>query len=180
MTEVVSQTPEGAEGQGRCPYPLINGIPCRGTTPLAPCSLGRLLALDVGDRRCGVAVSDPRAAVATPLTVEDTAALLRDGSRLRTLIEDYDITGLVVGLPLTLAGEEGPQARHVRALTERLLAAAGPTATALPLSFIDERHSSARAQEAARQAGKTTRDTRGKLDALAATLILQGHLDAAL
>ena len=138
----------------------------------------RLLALDVGDQRCGVAVSDPRAAVATPVAVVDTAALLREGSRLRAYIEDYEITGLVVGLPLTLAGEEGPQARHVRALTGKILQAAGPAAADLPVHFTDERHSSARAQTAARECGGSARETRGKLDALAATVILQGYLDA--
>jgi len=139
---------------------------------------GRLLALDVGDVRCGVAVSDPQARVATPVSVEDTAALLRDGARLRALIEDYEVAGLVIGLPLTLAGEEGPQARHVRALTDKLLAAAGPAAARLPLSFADERHSSSQASDAAHELGLTARDIRGKLDAHAAALILQGFLDA--
>jgi len=138
----------------------------------------RLLALDVGERRCGIAVSDPCATVATPLAVIETALLLREGNRLRELIEGYEIGELVVGLPLTLAGEEGPQARHVRALTEKIVNAAGPVAGDLALHYIDERHSSSRAQAAAHQAGKSTRETRGKLDALAATLILQGYLDA--
>jgi len=139
---------------------------------------GRLLALDVGDVRCGVAVSDSRATIATPVSVEDTARLLRDGSRLRTLVRDYEATGLIIGLPLTLAGEEGPQARHVRTLCARLLEAAGPEVAALPLYFADERHSSSQAADAARRSGLTTRETRGKLDAHAATLILQNYLDA--
>jgi len=139
---------------------------------------GRLLALDVGDVRCGVAVSDSRATIAAPVSVEDTAQLLRDGSRLRTLIEDYEATALVIGLPLTLAGEEGPQARHVRTLTGRILEAAGPVAATLPLHFADERHSSSQATGAAHQVGLTARETRGKLDAHAAAIILQGYLDA--
>lgn len=146
-------------------------------TPGVSVTTGRLLALDIGDVRCGIAVSDTQAKVATPISVEATTALLHEPNRLRALIEDYEITGIVVGLPLTLAGEEGPQARHVRVLTDKLLDAAGPVATALPLYFFDERHSSAQAQGAACQTGRTTRDTRGKLDALAATIILQGYLD---
>ncbi|MCL2655090.1 MAG: Holliday junction resolvase RuvX [Coriobacteriia bacterium] len=144
---------------------------------MASCG-GRLLGLDIGDVRCGVAISDSDARVATPVSVEDTVALLRPGNRLGALIADYAVAGLVVGLPLTLAGEEGPQARHVRALASKLLAAAGPAASALPLHFFDERHSSSQASDAAHSAGLTDRDLRGKLDALAATLILQGYLDA--
>ncbi|MCL2324038.1 MAG: Holliday junction resolvase RuvX [Actinomycetia bacterium] len=139
---------------------------------------GRLMALDVGDTRCGVALSDPRAAVATPLSIEDTATLLRDGSRLRALIEDYEVAGLVVGLPLTLAGEEGPQARHVRALCAKIIAAAGDVAAALPLDFVDERYSTVQASSALHEAGLTDRDARGRLDAAAAALFLQGYLDA--
>ena len=138
---------------------------------------GRLLAIDIGDVRCGLAVSDPAQRVATPLGVFETAGLLRTASPLSALIEDYEVGALVIGLPLTLAGKEGPQARHVRALTKKLLAAAGPAAQILARFFVDERYSSTHASGALHEAGLSARKQRGKLDALAATLILQGFLD---
>jgi putative Holliday junction resolvase len=147
------------------------------TKRTASCT-GRLLALDVGDVRCGLAISDPACRVATPLEVQATAELLRDGLRLRQLQEDFEFTGLVVGLPLTLAGEEGPQARHVRSLTDKLLAVAGTDLAALPLTFVDERYSSVQAAATLSEAGLNSRQQRGRRDALAATLLLQGFLDA--
>jgi putative holliday junction resolvase len=133
----------------------------------------RRVGLDIGERRIGVAVSDPSGRVATPVRVLDAKALDADISPLRRLVDDYEPGELVVGLPLTMAGEEGPQAQRVRAFADRLAAAVG-----LPLVYWDERLSSSAAEKAMGQAGSSARDRRGAVDMVAATLILQGYLDA--
>jgi putative Holliday junction resolvase len=133
----------------------------------------RRLGLDIGEKRVGVAVSDPSGSVATPLTVLDSAGLSRDPSPLRRLVEDYEACELVVGLPLTMAGEEGPQAAAVRVLGERFAAATG-----LPLVFWDERLSSSAARRAMGETGVRSRDARGSVDMVAAALVLQAYLDA--
>lgn len=143
----------------------------------------RIVALDIGDRRTGVAVSDDRMRVASPLVVLDTAELLRDGSKLRTLLLDYEAERVVVGLPLTLNGEEGPQARHVRALVSKLFSVAGKASIDEALAsgeliFFDERFSSKEAERSLMAQGLTEREQRGKVDMIAAALFLQTYLDS--
>jgi putative Holliday junction resolvase len=133
----------------------------------------RRLGLDIGEKRVGVAVSDPSGSVATPLMVLDSAGLSADPSPLRRLVEDYEACELVVGLPLTMAGEEGPQAEAVRVLGERYSAATG-----LPLVFWDERLSSSAARRAMGETGVRSREARGSVDMVAAALVLQAYLDA--
>jgi putative Holliday junction resolvase len=132
----------------------------------------RVLALDIGERRVGVAVSDPSGRVATPAKVLD-ASELSDHRALRRLMEDYEPQLVLVGLPLSLDGTEGPQARRVRAQAEKLAAELG-----VPLDFVDERLSSQQAARAMLEAGVSKREQRGKLDAVAASLFLQAWLDA--
>ncbi len=133
----------------------------------------RALGLDIGSVRVGVAVSDPDGAVASALVVLDARELARDMRSLARIVEDYEVGQLVVGLPLTLSGDEGPQAAAVREVADRLAAALG-----LPLAFQDERNSSAEARRAMRAAGLSDREQRGSLDKVAAALLLQTWLDA--
>jgi len=133
----------------------------------------RLLGLDIGEARVGVAVSDAEGTVASPLVVLDARALARDIGPLKRLAEDYEVVGLVAGLPLTMAGEEGPQAASVRAAAERIAGALG-----MPIAYVDERLSSSAASRAMAGAGVSTRGQRGKLDMVAAAYILQGYLDS--
>lgn len=134
----------------------------------------RTLGLDIGSVRVGVAVSDPAGAVASPVTVLDARVLARDLRELVRLADDYEAEVLVVGLPLTLAGDEGPQAAEVRAVAERWASTLG-----LPLRFQDERHSSNEAKRAMRDAGLSEKEQRGSLDKVAAAIVLQSWLDAA-
>jgi putative Holliday junction resolvase len=133
----------------------------------------RRLAFDIGEARIGVAVSDPTGRVATPLVVLDARALLRDASPLRRLVEDYEPAELVVGMPLTLAGEEGPQAETVKATVRRLIEPLG-----IPVAYHDERFTSTEAERAMAAAGADARARRGSVDMVAASLLLQSYLDA--
>ena len=132
----------------------------------------RILALDIGDKRIGVAISDPSGRVATPLTVLDTSRQSRRGSELSKLVEDYEVESILVGLPLTLEGVPGPQARHVQALTDKMA-----RFLRVPVHYVDERLSSAEAAKRMREAGESERSMRGRLDMVAAAVFLQAYLD---
>lgn len=133
----------------------------------------RVLALDIGEARVGVAVSDPNGRVASPVCVLPAAEVLAHAASFRRVLEDWEPELLVCGRPMTLAGEEGPQAARVREQAERVAAACG-----LPLEFEDERLSSAEAKRILREQGLSERAMRGKVDMVAASLFLQAWLDA--
>ncbi|MDZ4168849.1 MAG: Holliday junction resolvase RuvX [Coriobacteriia bacterium] len=134
--------------------------------------MSRLLGLDIGEKRIGVAVSDPGRRVATPLTVLDAARVRADARELIRLIDQYEASGLIVGLPLTLSGEEGPQARRVRESIGRLA-----QFLPVPVSFVDERLTSSEAGRRMREAGLTEKQQRGSKDMVAAAILLQAYLD---
>jgi putative Holliday junction resolvase len=144
------------------------------TLPPAGVRTGRVLAVDWGRKRFGVALSDPGRLIAQPL-----ATLVRRErhrppiAALLDLIHAHDVTELVVGLPLTPDGAEGESATEVRAFGDALARRA-----ALPLTFWDERLSTALALRSARAAGVKDRDSRGRIDQMAAVAILQHFLDA--
>ena len=130
------------------------------------------LALDIGDVRVGIAVSDASGSVAMPVKVLPAQEVLSCARTFRLLIEDYEPDVLVCGLPQTLAGEEGPQAARIRAAAERI-----SRVTNLPVAFTDERLSSREATRILREQGLTERSMRGKVDMVAASLFLQTWLD---
>lgn len=133
----------------------------------------RVLGLDIGEKRIGVAVSDPTGAVATPLVVLDAKKVLGDGLDLRRIIADYEVDEVVIGLPLSLDGTEGPQARRVRTIAGRLGAH-----ISVPVSFADERYSSTDAKRSMSETGVSERAQRGSVDMVAAAIFLQTHLDS--
>lgn len=132
----------------------------------------RVLGLDIGQKRVGVAVSDPQMNVATPVVVLE-GDLLADVRPLRRLVEDYEAAAIIVGLPLSLSGEEGPQAIRVREQALRVGEILG-----LRVFFFDERLSSAEARKMMHESGLTERQQRGSVDMVAAGLILQSYLDS--
>lgn len=144
----------------------------------------RIAALDIGDTRTGVALSDASGRIATPFAVFDTRELLSQGSKLRQFIDDYEIEHFVVGLPLSMTGEEGSQARHVRALAGKIFKACNYCADDTGLlenggiTFYDERLSSVAAKQSLAQQDLNERQMRGKVDKIAAALFLQSYLDA--
>jgi putative Holliday junction resolvase len=133
----------------------------------------RHLGLDIGEARVGVAVSDAEGVVATPLKVLDARELRADARVLSRIVEDYEVEILVVGLPLTLAGEEGPQAREARSAGEALAEAVG-----LPVRFWDERLSTVEAERALRDADASAPRRKAARDMVAAALVLQAYMDS--
>jgi putative Holliday junction resolvase len=130
------------------------------------------MALDIGEARIGVAMSDPDGRVATPHSVLDARASdLR--RKLGRLAVDYEVELIVVGMPLTLGGAQGPQGAHVREVATALAGSLG-----LPLEFCDERLSSAQARRSLRESGMSEQEMRGRVDMVAASLVLQSYLDA--
>ncbi|MEA2493217.1 MAG: putative pre6S rRNA nuclease, partial [Thermoleophilaceae bacterium] len=96
--------------------------------------MSRVIALDHGEARCGVAISDPTGELVTPLDVIERPDTKRGLARVADLVREREADLVVVGLPLTLAGEEGAQAGEARAFAERLGAA-----VAVPVELHDER-----------------------------------------
>ena len=131
------------------------------------------MALDVGERRIGVAVSDETGVIATPLaTVLRGAGDLDD---IRGLVGEWEVDRLVVGLPTGMSGREGPQAAIVRAYAATLVDHLGPEP---PVDFWDERLTTAIAERALIAAGTRRTKRRERIDAVAAAVILQSYLDA--
>jgi putative Holliday junction resolvase len=132
----------------------------------------RCLGLDIGDRRIGVALSDPDGILASPLTViertEDSQAL----AAIIEIINKQDVGQVIVGLPRSLDGTLGGQAEKVREFAQKL---AGQIK--VPLEYRDERLTTVMARRLKRASGgKKTRE-KARYDAQAAALILQGYLD---
>ncbi len=132
----------------------------------------RLLALDLGDRRIGLAVGDDGGRLALPAGHLERKTLRLDIARLLEIAREREVGGFVIGMPYTLSGEVGPQARQtqgfIRALRKQ---------TDLTVHTVDERYTSAEAEALMREAGQQPSRRRGDVDAVAATLILQRFLD---
>ena len=135
---------------------------------------GRLLAVDWGDVRIGLALSDESQVIASPLET----LVRRPGKRFPMprfleLVAQHAPVGIVVGLPLTSEGDEGASAEGAREIADAI-----GRRTNLPLAFWDERMSTARALAAIREQGGSTRGRREEVDALAAAVLLQHYLEA--
>ena len=132
----------------------------------------RLMGLDVGTKTIGLALSDTRRVIASPLETIRRRRFRDDVARLWSLIDDNGVAGLVIGLPLTLAGVDGPRTQSVRQFARNIL-----TARDLPIVLWDERLSTA-AVTREMIAADLTRKRRGEIvDRVAAAYILQGFLD---
>lgn len=130
------------------------------------------LALDIGETRIGIAVSDRTGRVAMPVKVLPAAEVIGNAKSFRYLVEDYEPDIVVSGRPMTMAGEEGAQAKRVESVAEGIALNLG-----LPLEFEDERLSSAEAKRILRAQGLSEKQMRGKVDSIAASLFLQSWLD---
>ena len=139
--------------------------------------MARIIGIDYGERRVGVAISDPTATIAQPLTV----LTRRTGKRppvqaIADLAAEHGAAHIVIGLPLTLEGNESDWTREVRAFGDKLAARAG-----IGVSFADERMTSVVAERAVRSLGlkRRQREQKERVDAAAAMIILQAYLDQA-
>jgi putative Holliday junction resolvase len=135
----------------------------------APTTPGRLLGVDFGERRIGVAVSEGR--IAVPLTIVEHTDRQRDLDRVAALARDHGAEAIVVGLPLLMSGDEGEQARRSRRFGDALARLTGA-----PVHYHDERLSSFRAADAGPEA--PPRRPKPHVDDVAATVILQSYIDA--
>ena len=143
----------------------------------------RILGLDVGERRIGVAAADSEMRVALPIGVVERTEPAADAAAIARLMEEQKAEALVLGLPISLNGSLGPQAKVVREFGDQLSARLG-----LPVEYWDERFSTVEAQRRlAPPAGRARakrgsrsakgRAPSGRTDALAAAIILQSYLD---
>lgn len=132
---------------------------------------GRILGLDLGDVRIGVAISDPGRRVAVPMGTVHTGAPA-DLKAIAKLVRDNEVTKVVVGHPLKMSGAQGTRAHHA----EEFVAALRQVLP-VPVVLQDERLSTVEAERALREAGAGSRDRRRAVDRSAAAVILQSYLD---
>lgn len=143
----------------------------------------RVLSIDLGDARTGLALGDrvtrlaaPAALIETPIDRAGGDALIRDIARQALDILGGDLSAgraeVVMGLPVNMDGTEGPRAKGVRAYAARVAAALG-----VPIVLVDERRSTVAADERLARTGLTHKQKKQRRDAIAAATILQGYLD---
>jgi putative Holliday junction resolvase len=130
----------------------------------------RLMGLDVGSRRVGVAISDELGIVASPVGFVQPGP--NDRAEFAKLVRTNGITRMIVGIPKNMAGKEGPQAKEVRAYAEALASDLD-----LPLTYWDERFTTIIAERNLISGGRSRQQRRTEIDAAAAAVMLQGYLD---
>jgi putative Holliday junction resolvase len=134
---------------------------------------GRLLGIDYGTVRVGLAVCDPDRIIASPIATRERRGAEADATFFRDVIEKEQIAGLVVGLPVHLNGREGTKAAEARQFGAWLEQISG-----LPVVFADERFTTVEAESALWNAGLTHRKRKDRRDRVAAQIMLQAYLDA--
>lgn len=132
--------------------------------------MNRYIGIDYGTKRVGLAISDGLGLMARPLEVVSRKGTV---DRIRELAETYPITAVVVGLPTSLGGFEGPSAAGARELGERI-----SSETGLTVEYVDEKFTSRMAEGALVEKGMKRRDRRETVNKVAAAIILQDYLDA--
>ncbi|MFC1860091.1 Holliday junction resolvase RuvX [Chloroflexota bacterium] len=135
-------------------------------------SITRSLGLDIGDRRIGVALSDPGGSLATPFTIINCQNDTTDVRAITDIINQYDVKKVIVGLPLLMDGSLGEQAEKVRAFIQKLC-----QHTEVPVEFRDERLTTVSAKRLMRATNTRKAKKNVRHDAIAAALILEGYLD---
>src|SRR5262245_46880070 len=133
---------------------------------------GRLLGLDYGTKRLGLALSNAEQTIATPLDTCLRRDLRQDERYLEHKVLEYGVVGLVVGLPVHMSGDEGGKAREARAFGEWAAAV-----TKRPVRYVDERYSTVMADEHLHAAQLSPKKRKSLRDKLAAQILLQAYLD---
>ena len=132
----------------------------------------RSLGLDIGDRRIGVALSDPEGILATPLTIINRTDDTTDVAAITDIIKRQKVERIVIGLPRSMNGSIGRQAEKVESFAQTLC-----DSTEVPVEFRDERLTTVSAQRLMQSAGKKKSKKKARDDSIAAALILQGYLE---
>lgn len=134
----------------------------------------RLLGVDLGKKRIGLAISDVSLTIASPLKTLERGRFQDDVARFGEIVDEHDIGALVIGLPLHMEGNVGSQAQAARSFAHRL-----GKALSLPFFLWDERLSTRAVEHILRDMGSSSKRRKALVDRLAATQILQGALDCA-
>ena len=132
----------------------------------------RILGLDIGDRKIGVALSDPSQVLATPLSTIIREEDAKTINQITALVKKYSASQIIIGLPYSLSGAIGKQAEKVLAFKQKIAAVVN-----VEIIMQDERLSSVSANQKLREAGKKGSKLKNEMDAAAATVILQSYLD---
>ncbi len=132
----------------------------------------RILAIDPGEKRIGVAISDPTMTIASPLTVLKHVSMAIDAAQIAQLAVENDVTTIVVGQALGADGEETPASRHANKLADAIR-----TQVLIPVNLWDESGSTQTARQAKIELGLSRGRRSGHMDELAAVVILQSYLD---
>ncbi len=136
--------------------------------------MARILSLDVGEKRIGIALSDPSGTIAQGLRLyATTGSRARDIAAIGALVREFEVSRVVVGLPKNLDGSMGPKAQEMVRFAESL-----ERATGVPVDLWDERFSTDEAHRIFDMASVKRKKRRGSIDVMAAQIILQGYLDA--
>lgn len=136
--------------------------------------MSRVLAIDYGEKRIGLAVSDPTRTIASPLpTLTRRTGKRPPWAELERVLQEREVEEVVVGLPLSLSGDESAWTAEVRAFAAKLAERTGVT-----IHFLDERMSSVQAERIVRSSGlkRSQREEKGRVDAAAAAIILESFL----
>ena len=131
------------------------------------------MALDLGEKRIGLAISDPTRTIAAPHSILSRRSRTGDFAHFARLIAELQITQIVLGLPLTLGGDEGQRAAWVRDYAAELA-----DNIAIPIFFQDESLTTVEATAALHAQGRRGKKVKERVDAVAAALILQAYLDS--
>ncbi|MFJ6014338.1 Holliday junction resolvase RuvX [Streptomyces sp. NPDC092952] len=135
---------------------------------------GRRLAIDVGDARIGVASCDPDGILATPVETVPGRDVPAAHRRLGQIVEEYEPIEIIIGLPRSLGGGEGPAAAKIRVFAQEVARSAAP----VPVRLVDERMTTVTASQGLRASGVKSRKGRSVIDQAAAVVILQNALES--
>jgi putative Holliday junction resolvase len=138
----------------------------------------RVMALDVGHKRIGVALSDPGQVLASSLQVIERKGRQRDLATVVQLVRQHEVGKIIVGYPRSLNGTVGQQAKFVERYVAVLEKKLGDSSLDVPVVLWDERFSTVVANRLMAEAGRKGRERRERIDAVAAAVILQDYLDA--
>lgn len=134
----------------------------------------KVLALDYGTKRIGVAISDGTGTLASPRPYIPTMAFMKIKAALRDLLEKESIAQIIIGMPRNMDGSYGPSAELVREFVEKLKSGGITT----PIQMIDERLTTVQASRQLHDAGRNTRQQRELVDSVSAAVLLQSYLDS--